>query len=277
MSRCQIYQPSTRGFHFARNSGAPRPSSPHRREYHPPLNSWLPASHLAIMLARFWSCQEGGVQILPFVVEGGFVGFRASETSGMRRTIAGSPENSFLRVIPRYGTVSRHGSPCPPRASMVPVRRRARQRGHQASGQPASYAPGAYRTNEPAHHGTGDNLKPWKIANQRAEGISPASGHVILASRHRAEPATPDELVPWFQGIMVTNEPMTPMALETMTHGLHQQLGSEEQMALKPAGASWKVETMERRAIVSMTRVRLITTWYQGRSRPRSQDAQEPG
>jgi len=232
MSRCQIYQPSTRGFQFARNSGVPRLSSPYHRESHPPLNSCLPASHLAIMHARLWLCQEGNLKILPAVVEGKFAGFRASETSGMRRTISGSPEDSFLRVIPRYGMVSHRGPPCPSRASM---------------------------------------------ANQRVEGISPASDHVILASRHREEPAAPDELVPWFQGTTVMNEPKTPMVLETMTHGLLQQLGSQEKLAFKPAGASWEVETMERRAIVPMTRVTLNTTWYQGRSRSRSQHAQEPG
>jgi hypothetical protein len=59
---------------------------------------------------------------------------------------------------------------------------------------------------------------------------------------------------------MVTNEPKTPMVLETMTHGLHQQLGSQEKLVLKPAGAPWEVETIERRAIVPMTQVTLNPT-----------------
>jgi len=177
--------------------------------------------------------------------------------------------------------VLRAWPPCPPRASMVPARRRTSA--HQGTWPPAKRqtrlptSQGGYGTNEPAHDGTGNSLKPWEIANQSVEGISPASDQAVLASRYREKPLAPDEPVPWFQGTMVTNEAKTPTVLQTMTHGLHQQLGSQEKMALKPAGAPWEVETMERRAIVPMTQVTLDTTWYQDRSRPRSQDAQEPG
>jgi hypothetical protein len=188
---------------------------------------------------------RGGLKILPLVVEGGVCGLHP---------------------------------PCSPRASTVPAHRRTKERGPPArrpTRLPTSQ--GGYDTNKPAHDGTGDNLKPWETANQRVAGISPASDQVVLASRYQEKPVAPDEPVPWSQGTMVTNEPKTPTVLETMTHGFHQHLGSQEKMALKPAGAPWEVETMERRAIVPMTQVTLNTTWYQDRSRPRSQDPQETG
>jgi len=227
------------------------------------------------MHALIWPCQEGDLKILPFVVEGA-LRVSASEASGMRRTISDSQEHAFLRAIPRDGTVSHHTPPAllgrqRPLRVGAPTWPPAKQPTRLPTSQ------GGRGTNEPAHDGTGNNLKPWEIANQRVEGISPASDQVVLASRFREKPVAPDEPVPWFRGTMVTNEPKTPVVLETMIPGLHRQLGSEEKMALKPAGAPWEVETMERRVIVPMTQVTPNTIWYQDRSRPRSQDAQEPG
>lgn len=56
--------------------------------------------------------------------------------------------------------------------------------------------------------------------DQRLEEIDQRGDHAILASRDRGMPVVPDELVPWFQGIMVRNQPWTPRSLETMGRSL---------------------------------------------------------
>jgi hypothetical protein len=75
--------------------------------------------------------------------------------------------------------------------------------------------------------------------------LNRASDHVTLASKDRAKPVVPDELVSWFQGIMVLNQPQPPRLLETMSDRCHQQLGTHEKLTLKPAVAPWEVGTME--------------------------------
>jgi hypothetical protein len=71
---------------------------------------------------------------------------------------------------------------------------------------------------------------------RNAEKSNPASDHVISASRDRGKPVVSDESVPWFQGIMVMNQPQPPRLLETMRDRRHQKLGTHEKLTFKPNG-----------------------------------------
>jgi hypothetical protein len=51
--------------------------------------------------------------------------------------------------------------------------------------------------------------------DQHVEEINRTSDHAMSASRDQGMPSVPDESIPWFQGIMVMNQPRIPGSLET--------------------------------------------------------------
>jgi len=63
------------------------------------------------------------------------------------------------------------------------------------------------------------------MANQRAEGINPASDQVIQVSGDQEKRSAHDEWAPWSQVITATNKPRAPRAMEIMGGRSHQQTG----------------------------------------------------
>jgi hypothetical protein len=151
----------------------------------------IPSSHHALVVALL--SRVSAQNFFRIAVGGEFPGFGADVAIGIKRAMSGT---LLLTTFPRVvwgglGRLRAAGTPLPFGAvdALCLAADTPSNLWHEPkwlTTQPP-LCRGVYGTNKPSHNGTGNNVKPWAIANHGVDGINPASDHLNIGFKGSRE------------------------------------------------------------------------------------------